>query len=85
MVRPQNLVVGEAGGGGQLAGRLSGRLLDVMISGSLTRLYIRARDAACATRRRASDLQRRGALRDRQLLSLDGTRPSRRLSRREGI
>lgn len=35
MVRPQNLVVGEAGGG-----QLSGRLVDVMISGSLTRLYI---------------------------------------------
>ncbi|MET3910275.1 putative spermidine/putrescine transport system ATP-binding protein [Bradyrhizobium sp. S3.3.6] len=40
MVRPQNLVVGDAGGGGQLSGRISGRLLDVMISGSLTRLYI---------------------------------------------
>ncbi|WFU70883.1 ABC transporter ATP-binding protein [Bradyrhizobium sp. CB2312] len=35
MVRPQNLVVGGAGGG-----QLSGRLVDVMISGSLTRLYI---------------------------------------------
>lgn len=35
MVRPQNLVVDEAGGG-----QLSGRLVDVMISGSLTRLYI---------------------------------------------
>ncbi|MDA9499354.1 ABC transporter ATP-binding protein [Bradyrhizobium sp. CCBAU 11357] len=33
MVRPQNLVVGEGG-------QLSGRLTDVMISGSLTRLYI---------------------------------------------
>nr|WP_244553879.1 ABC transporter ATP-binding protein [Bradyrhizobium arachidis] len=34
MVRPQNLVVGGEGG------QLSGRLVDVMISGSLTRLYI---------------------------------------------
>ncbi|WP_439405628.1 ABC transporter ATP-binding protein [Bradyrhizobium sp. DASA03076] len=33
MVRPQNLLVGEGG-------QLSGRLTDVMISGSLTRLYI---------------------------------------------
>ncbi|MEA2950251.1 MAG: putative spermidine/putrescine transport system ATP-binding protein, partial [Alphaproteobacteria bacterium] len=38
---PQNLVVGDAGGGGQL----SGRLMDVMISGSLTRLYIAAETA----------------------------------------
>src|SRR5882724_3992425 len=37
MVRPQNLHVEDASAGG---GRLTGRLVDVMISGSLTRLYI---------------------------------------------
>jgi putative spermidine/putrescine transport system ATP-binding protein len=37
MVRPQNLHIEDAATGG---GRLTGRLVDVMISGSLTRLYI---------------------------------------------
>ena len=37
MVRPQNLLVEEAAAG---IGRLTGRLVDVMISGSMTRLYI---------------------------------------------
>ncbi|WP_407168950.1 ABC transporter ATP-binding protein [Bradyrhizobium sp. ORS 111] len=37
MVRPQNLMVEDAAAGG---GKLTGRLTDVMISGSLTRLYI---------------------------------------------
>ncbi|MDA9431981.1 ABC transporter ATP-binding protein [Bradyrhizobium sp. CCBAU 51627] len=35
MVRPQNLHVGDAA-----SGKLTGRLVDVMISGSMTRLYI---------------------------------------------
>jgi putative spermidine/putrescine transport system ATP-binding protein len=37
MVRPQNLVVEDIAAG---TGRLTGRLVDVMISGSMTRLYI---------------------------------------------
>jgi putative spermidine/putrescine transport system ATP-binding protein len=37
MVRPQNLHVEDAAAG---SGRLTGRLVDVMVSGSLTRLYI---------------------------------------------
>jgi len=39
MVRPQNLMVEHATEGG---GKLTGRLVDVMISGSLTRLYIQS-------------------------------------------
>lgn len=45
MVRPQNLVVADAGAAG---GRLTGRLTDVMISGSLTRLYIAPETAGMA-------------------------------------
>ena len=37
MVRPQNLRVEDAAAG---QGKLAGRLVDVMISGSMTRLYI---------------------------------------------
>ena len=44
MVRPQNLMVGDAATSGQLTGRLT----DVMISGSLTRLYIAPETAGMA-------------------------------------
>jgi putative spermidine/putrescine transport system ATP-binding protein len=45
MVRPQNLTVENAGSGN---GKLTGRLTDVMISGSLTRLYIEPETAGMA-------------------------------------
>jgi len=45
MVRPQNLVVSDAGTAG---GKLTGRLTDMMISGSLTRLYIAPEAAGMA-------------------------------------
>ncbi|KJC40306.1 spermidine/putrescine ABC transporter ATP-binding protein [Bradyrhizobium sp. LTSP885] len=45
MVRPQNLTVESAGSG---HGKLTGRLTDVMISGSLTRLYIAPETAGMA-------------------------------------
>ncbi|QPF86303.1 ABC transporter ATP-binding protein [Bradyrhizobium genosp. L] len=45
MVRPQNLVVADAAAA---SGKLTGRLTDVMISGSLTRLYIEPETAGMA-------------------------------------
>ena len=53
MVRPQNLAVLD---GGQTPGHISGRVLDVMVTGSLTKLYLdeaprRAPVAAYPTRR----------------------------------
>ena len=72
MVRPQNLACRADGAAGKWR-QLVGRLTDIMVSGSLTKLYIERGDAGpAAARRRLSDARRRGRItRSASIVSLD--------------